>query len=199
MKSHSVSAHAFRNQEANVELAPVSKSKKRKACRQDGSRDRPIIIGDSDWPEREPKRRQSRRQQRSQHTEVPIRVPVPADTVRVRELLQSSRKVVIISGAGILANAGFSTFQQMRKSRRVAFHRSLYSSSVEATQFHSTVCSMFVRTKSDLCQPTPFHKAMATLADDHRLLLHITQNVNCVEQRLPDLDAKTIRLHGRVD
>ncbi|KAH6703035.1 DHS-like NAD/FAD-binding domain-containing protein, partial [Leptodontidium sp. MPI-SDFR-AT-0119] len=118
---------------------------------------------------------------------------------RVRELLQSSRKVVVISGAGISANAGFSTFQQMRKSRRVSFHRSLYSSSVEATQFHSTVCSMFARTKSDLCQPTPFHKAMATLADDHRLLLHITQNVDCVEQRLPDLDAKTIRLHGRVD
>ncbi|PVH68399.1 hypothetical protein DL98DRAFT_522787, partial [Cadophora sp. DSE1049] len=58
MKSRSVSAYAYRNQEVNVDLAPVSKSKKRKACRQDGSRDRPIIIDDSDSPEREPKRRQ---------------------------------------------------------------------------------------------------------------------------------------------
>ncbi|PVH68505.1 hypothetical protein DL98DRAFT_522707 [Cadophora sp. DSE1049] len=59
MKSHSVTAHAYRNQEANVDLAPGSKSKKRKACRQNGSRDRPIIIEDSDSPEPEPKRRQS--------------------------------------------------------------------------------------------------------------------------------------------
>ena len=66
-------------------------------------------------------------------------------------------------------------------------------------QFHSTVCSMFAPTKSDSCQPTPFHKTMATLAHEHRLPLHITQNVDCVKQRLPDLDAKTIRLHGRVN
>ena len=87
----------------------------------------------------------------------------------------------------------------MRKSKRVSFHRSLYSSSVEAAQFHSTICGMFARTKSDVCQPTPFHKAMATLADDHRLVLHITQNVDCIEKPLPNLDAKTVRLHGRVD
>ena len=87
----------------------------------------------------------------------------------------------------------------MRKSKRVSFHRSLYSSSVEAAQFHSTICGMFARTKSDVCQPTPFHKAMATLADDHRLVLHITQNVDCIEKSLLNLDAKTVRLHGRVD
>ncbi|KAH6694378.1 DHS-like NAD/FAD-binding domain-containing protein, partial [Leptodontidium sp. MPI-SDFR-AT-0119] len=127
-------------------------------------------------------------------------IPTPADTfIRVKELLRSSRKVVVISGAGISANAGFPTFQQIRKSKQTSFDRSLYSSSVEATQFHSTVCSMFAHTKSDSCQPTPFHKTMATLAHEHRLLLHITQNIDCVEQRLPDLDAKTIRLHGRVD
>ncbi|KAH6698086.1 hypothetical protein BKA61DRAFT_741493 [Leptodontidium sp. MPI-SDFR-AT-0119] len=118
MKSRSVSAYAYRNQEANVDLAPVSKSKKRKACRQDGSRDRPIIIDDSDSPEQEPaNRRQLGHQRRSQHTEGRIRVPAPADTfTQVRELLRSSKNIVVISGAGISANAGFSTFQQMRKS-----------------------------------------------------------------------------------
>jgi len=40
---------------------------------------------------------------------------------------------------------------------------------------------------------------MATLAQEHKLTLHITQNIDCVEQRLPDLEAKTVRLHGRVD
>ncbi|KAH7305393.1 DHS-like NAD/FAD-binding domain-containing protein, partial [Rhexocercosporidium sp. MPI-PUGE-AT-0058] len=146
------------------------------------------------------KRRQLGHQRRIQHTEGPIRIPTPADTfIRVKELLRSSRKVVVISGAGISANAGFPTFQQIRKSKQTSFDRSLYSSPVEATQFHSTVCSMFALTKSDSCQPTPFHKTMATLAHEHRLPLHITQNIDCVEQRLPDLDAKTIRLHGRVD
>ena len=87
----------------------------------------------------------------------------------------------------------------MRKCKHFSFHRSLYSSSVEATQFHSTVCSMFAHTQSDLCQPTPFHNTMATLAHEQKLTLHITQNIDCVEQQLPDLEAKTVRLHGRVD
>ncbi|KAI9046431.1 hypothetical protein LZ554_009564 [Drepanopeziza brunnea f. sp. 'monogermtubi'] len=131
----------YKKPEADVGLAPVLRSKKRKACWQDGSRTRPIIIDDSDSSGRESKRRQFRHHERSQHTEGPIRVPVPANTVRVKELLRSSRKVVVINRAGISTNAGFPTFQQMRKSKRVSFHQSLYSSLVEATQFHSTICS----------------------------------------------------------
>ncbi|KAH6698997.1 hypothetical protein BKA61DRAFT_583034 [Leptodontidium sp. MPI-SDFR-AT-0119] len=60
IKPRSVLAiNAYRNREVNVDLARVSKSKKRKACRQDGSQDRPIIINGSNSPKREPaKRRQ---------------------------------------------------------------------------------------------------------------------------------------------
>ncbi|KAL5312998.1 hypothetical protein ACEPPN_019424 [Leptodophora sp. 'Broadleaf-Isolate-01'] len=198
MKSRSVPA-AYDNQDANVDLASVLKSKKRKPCQLDGSQDRPITIDDPESAERGLKRRQFGQQQRRQHTKGPIRVPIPVNIIRVRELLRSSRKVVVISGAGISANAGFSTFQQMRKSERVSFDRSLYSLPVEAAKFHSTICSMFARTQSDACQPTPFHKTMATLAQKHKLTLHIAQNIDCVEQRLPDLEAKTVRLHGRVD
>ena len=47
--------------------------------------------------------------------------------------------------------------------------------------------------------PTPFHRLMDNLAQERRLLHHITQNFDCVEQRLPALEAKTVRLHGRLD
>lgn len=33
----------------------------------------------------------------------------------------------------------------------------------------------------------------------YSLMSHITQNIDCIEQRLPDLEAKTVRLHGQVD
>lgn len=121
MKSRSVPA-AYDNQDANVDLASVLKSKKRKPCQLDGSQgksprkcilefaykytDRPITIDDPESAERGLKRRQFGQQQRRQHTKGPIRVPIPVNIIRVRELLRSSRKVVVISGAGISANAG---------------------------------------------------------------------------------------------
>ncbi|KAH6667210.1 DHS-like NAD/FAD-binding domain-containing protein, partial [Halenospora varia] len=49
------------------------------------------------------------------------------------------------------------------------------------------------------CTPTPFHRLLDNLAHEQRLLHHITQNFDCVERRLPALEAKTIRLHGRLD
>jgi len=87
----------------------------------------------------------------------------------------------------------------MRKSKQTSFDRSLYSSPDETTRFHSTVCSMFEHLQSDSHKPTAFHKIMDKLASEHRLLHHITQNIDCIEQQLPDLNAKTIRLHGQVD
>jgi NAD-dependent histone deacetylase SIR2 len=58
---------------------------------------------------------------------------------------------------------------------------------------------MFSRGKSDLFKPSPFHELLDKLAREGRLLYHITQNIDCAERPLPDLNAKTIRLHGQVD
>jgi NAD-dependent histone deacetylase SIR2 len=87
----------------------------------------------------------------------------------------------------------------MRKSKKTSFNRSLYSSSDEITGFHSTVRDMYERLHSDLTEPSPLHKVMDELARTRPHFRHYTQNVDCVERLLPDLDAKTIRLHGRVD
>ncbi|RAL58445.1 hypothetical protein DID88_005150 [Monilinia fructigena] len=40
---------------------------------------------------------------------------------------------------------------------------------------------------------------MDNLASENRLLRHITQNIDCLEQKSPDLNAKTLRLHGQID
>lgn len=51
----------------------------------------------------------------------------------------------------------------------------------------------------DSTEPSPFHKVMNELARTCPHFRHYTQNIDCVERLLPDLDAKTIRFHGRVD
>jgi hypothetical protein len=87
----------------------------------------------------------------------------------------------------------------MRKSKQTSFDRSLYSSSDEIIRFHSTVCGMFERLYSDSTEPSPFHKVMDELARSRPHFQHYTQNIDCIEHLLPDLEAKTVRLHGQVD
>jgi len=144
-----------------------------------------------------------------------IREPVD-DFSRLRELVRSSEKIIVISGAGISVSAGCElklvckipssiliylvpTFEDMRKSKQTSFDRSLYSSSEEIISFHSTVRGMCERLYSDLTQPSPFHKVIDELARTRPHFRHYTQNIDCVERLLPDLDAKTIRLYSRVD
>jgi len=127
-----------------------------------------------------------------------IREPID-DFSRLRELVRSSEKIVVISGAGISVSAGFPTFEDMRKSKQTSFDRSVYSSSEEMTSFHSTILGMSERLRSDLTEPSPFHKVLDELARTRPHFWHYTQNIDCVERLLPDLDAKTIRLYGRVD
>ncbi|MCJ1360468.1 MAG: hypothetical protein MMC33_010473 [Icmadophila ericetorum] len=179
-----------RTQKICENLIAASKSMKRRASPPEGSRDRPIVIDDDeDSPKRtaptqeliSEKHRIRKRARKMRGSFQTIREPVD-DFSRLRELVLSSEKIVVISGAGISVSAGFPTFEDMRKSKQTSFDRSLYSSSEEMTSFHSTVRGMCERLHSDLTEPSPFHK-----------------NIDCVERLLPDLDAKTARLHGRVD
>ncbi|KAM0144026.1 hypothetical protein ACHAO1_000305 [Botrytis cinerea] len=61
---------------------------------------------------------------------------------RLRELVRSSKKIVVISVAGISANADFPTFADMQKSKQTSFDRSLYSPSGEMISFHPTFRGM---------------------------------------------------------
>jgi NAD-dependent SIR2 family protein deacetylase len=91
------------------------------------------------------------------------------------------------------------TFEDMRKSTKTSFSRSLFSSSDEVAIFYSTVHSMCERLLSGSIEPSPFHKVIDVLARTRTHFRHYTQNIDCVERLLPDLDAKTVRLHGRLD
>lgn len=85
----------------------------------------------------------------------------------------------------------------MRKSGQVSFDLSVYNSSVDTDRFHTMVRDM--STLSDLAEPTVFHTFMNKLACDGRLRRHYTQNIDCIERRLPNLWGKTVQLHGRID
>lgn len=89
------------------------------------------------------------------------------------------------------------TFEDMRKSKKTSFNRSLYSSSSEITGFLSTVRDMCEQSNSG--EPSPFYKVIDELARTRPYFRHYTQNINCVERLSPDLDAKTIHLYGRVN
>ena len=52
---------------------------------------------------------------------------------------------------------------------------------------------------ADSATITPFHQYLDTLAQSGRLLMHYTQNVDCLDSRLPSLASKTLHLHGRID
>jgi NAD-dependent SIR2 family protein deacetylase len=131
-------------------------------------------------------------------------------------LSPSSEKIIIINGAGISVNAGYElklvckflpsiliylvpTFKDMRKSKQTSFDRSLYSSSKKMINFHSTIRGVCERLHSDLTEPSAFHKVINELAWTCPHFRHYTQNIDYVERLLPDLDAKTVRLYGRVN
>ncbi len=46
---------------------------------------------------------------------------------------------------------------------------------------------------------TWFHKLLSRFAIEGRLLRHYTQNVDCIEQRVPQLSAHSVQLYGRID
>jgi NAD-dependent SIR2 family protein deacetylase len=87
----------------------------------------------------------------------------------------------------------------MRKFKQTSFDRSLYSSSDEITSFYSIVRDMCERLYLDSIKPLPFYKVIDELARTRPYFRHYIQNINCVERLLPDLNAKTIYLYGRVD
>jgi NAD-dependent SIR2 family protein deacetylase len=84
----------------------------------------------------------------------------------------------------------------MQKSKQTSFDRSLYSSSNEMTSFHSIVCDMCERLHLDSTEPSPFYKVMDKLAQTRPHFRHYTQNINCVERLLPNLNAKMIHLYS---
>lgn len=128
--------------------------------------------------------------------------------------LQQGKKIVVVSGAGISVNAGSKPplsvsittkadvsylevpdFQTMRKSGQASFDRSVYASSIAMAQLHNMLRDLWKL--STQAAPTVFHLFIDAIARDGRLLRHYTQNVDCIEQRLPEFSKCTAPRQNR--
>lgn len=54
-------------------------------------------------------------------------------------------------------------------------------------------------TRASQTKPTKFHHLLDNFAGTDRLLCNLTQNIDCLEDKLPSLSSKTVQLHGRLD
>ncbi|KAH3902056.1 related to NAD-dependent histone deacetylase HST4 [Saccharomycodes ludwigii] len=135
--------------------------------------------------------------------------------------LVHSKKVIIISGAGISVGAGIPDFRSssglfnvLKKENKVSSGKDLfdfnhvYSTDIETCKFNKMVCEMHYATK--MTKPTYFHKMLDWMSYQNRLKRVYTQNIDGLEVRLPNLDTQTplngkkpyptvIQLHGSVN
>lgn len=134
------------------------------------------------------------------------------------EILQKSRKVVIIAGAGISVSAGIpdfrspsGLFQTLKKKYKLKTSgRELFDASVYQHENYLAPFNEVVRNLSEMAraaQPTDFHCLMALLARQGRLLRLYSQNVDGIDANMEYLHTqlplpekgpwpKTIQVHG---
>ena len=128
---------------------------------------------------------------------------------------------MVIAGAGISTAAGIPDFRsshglfrslrrdhKLKSSGKELFDASVYKDDSSTSNFHDMVRNL--SKMSETAQPTAFHRMLARLASEGRLLRLYTQNVDGIETSLPPLATrvplnhkapwpKTIQLHGGLE
>lgn len=135
--------------------------------------------------------------------------------------LKKRRKIVVIAGAGISVSAGIPDFRsshglfkslrgehKLKTSGKALFDASVYKDDSSTSNFHDMVRKL--STMADHAKPTLFHRLLARLSSEGRLLRLYTQNVDGLETALPPLQTQiplshkapwpqTIQLHGGLE
>jgi len=135
--------------------------------------------------------------------------------------LRNRRKIVVIAGAGISVSAGIPDFRsshglfrslrgehKLKSSGKELFDASVYKDDSSTSSFHDMVRKLSKLANN--AKPTPFHRFLARLAVEKRLLRLYTQNVDGLENQLPPLATQvplnhkapwpqTIQLHGGLE
>ncbi len=135
--------------------------------------------------------------------------------------LRKRRKIVVVAGAGISVSAGIPDFRsshglfrslrdehKLKGSGKELFDASVYKDNSSTSSFHDMVRELSKMSAS--AKPTLFHRLVARLAKENRLLRLYTQNVDGLENGLEPLKTetplshkapwpRTIQLHGGLE
>jgi NAD+-dependent protein deacetylase SIR2 len=135
--------------------------------------------------------------------------------------LRKRRKIVVVAGAGISVSAGIPDFRsshglfrslrgehKLKGSGKELFDASVYKDDTSTSSFHDMVRKL--SKMSATAKPTLFHRLLARLAQENRLLRLYTQNVDGLENDLEPLRTevplghkapwpRTIQLHGGLE
>ncbi|ANB11582.1 Hst4p [Sugiyamaella lignohabitans] len=140
------------------------------------------------------------------------------DVAMLHHVFQESRRLIVVTGAGISVAAGIPDFRSqqglfvslkqelsLKSSGKAMFDASVYQDSTSLANFHTTVRDLHKLCTS--CAPTPFHKYLDDVAGQGRLGRLYTQNIDCLDSSLSNLSSqvplkypwpKTIQLHGTI-
>jgi NAD+-dependent protein deacetylase SIR2 len=135
--------------------------------------------------------------------------------------LKKRRKIVVVAGAGISVSAGIPDFRssgglfqslkhthKLKASGKRLFDASVYKDDSSTSSFHDMVRDLSSMTST--AKPTPFHRLLARLSREGRLLRLYTQNIDGIDTSLPPLATQvplnhkapwpqTIQLHGGLE
>lgn len=135
----------------------------------------------------------------------------------VRYALQQSRRVVMVTGAGISVAAGIPDFRSSNglfsqlkgkncsSGKELFDYNSVYASDEMNMRFNSMIASLHDLSKKS--SPTNFHNMMDQIALEGRLQRLYTQNIDGLDTRLANLATKvpldipapqTVQLHGSI-
>jgi NAD+-dependent protein deacetylase SIR2 len=135
--------------------------------------------------------------------------------------LRKRRKIVVVAGAGISVAAGIPDFRSshglfeslkqkhnLKASGKRLFDASVYKDDSSTSTFHDMVRDL--SSIASQAKPTLFHRLLARLSSEGRLLRLYTQNIDGIDTSLPPLASKvplnhrapwpqTIQLHGGLE
>lgn len=141
------------------------------------------------------------------------------DLALLHHVFKHSRKLVVVTGAGISVSAGIPDFRsttglftmlkndlKLKASGKQMFDASVVYNDLTSTHnFHTTVCDLHKLCSSS--KATPFHECINEISKDNRLLRLYTQNIDCLDTSLSHLSTKTpleapwpqaVQLHGTI-
>ncbi|KAM0252088.1 hypothetical protein ACHAQJ_007885 [Trichoderma viride] len=141
-----------------------------------------------------------------------------AQEKRLIAALRKKKKIVVIAGAGISVSAGIPDFRSssglfaraknqhnLKGSGKHLFDASVYRHDSSTQSFHTMVREMDEMTRK--ANPTAFHRLLASLAREGRLMRLYSQNIDCLDANMEPLATEiplplkapwpaTIQLHG---